>query len=74
MVDLAETAILADRTGDLFDAVVTDLGEQGARIQLCDLPVVARTVAHGVVPGERLRVRLTGAEPATRRLTFQRVE
>ncbi|MFM6951491.1 MAG: RNB domain-containing ribonuclease [Novosphingobium sp.] len=74
VVDLAETAILADRTGELFDAVVTDLGDQGARIQLCDLPVVARTIAHGVVPGDRLRVRLTGAEPATRRLTFQRVE
>ena len=74
VIDLAETAILADRTGELFDAVVTDLGEQGARIQLCDLPVVARTAAHGVVPGDRLRVRLDLADPATRRLSFQRVE
>lgn len=74
VVDLAETAILANRTGELFDAVVTDLGEQGARIQLCDLPVVARTAAHGVVPGNRVRVRLDGADPATRRLAFQRVQ
>lgn len=74
VVDLAETAILADRTGELFDAVVTDLGEQGARIQLCDLPVVARTVAREVVPGDRVRVRLESADPATRRLAFQRVQ
>lgn len=74
VIDLAEAAILADRTGELFDAVVTDLGEQGARIQLCDLPVVARTAAQGVVPGDRLRVRLDLADPATRRLAFQRVQ
>lgn len=74
VVDLAETAMLADRTGELFDAVVTDLGEQGARIQLCDLPVVARTTAREVVPGDRVRVRLDSADPATRRLTFQRVQ
>ncbi len=74
VVDLAETALLADRTGELFDAVVTDLGEQGARIQLCDLPVVARTTAREVVPGDRVRVRLDSADPATRRLAFQRVQ
>ena len=74
VVDLAETALLADRTGELFDAVVTDLGEQGARIQLCDLPVVARTTAREVVPGDRVRVRLDSADPVTRRLAFQRVQ
>ena len=74
VVDLAETALLADRTGELFDAVVTDLGEQGARIQLCDLPVVARTTAREVVPGDRVRVRLDSADLATRRLAFQRVQ
>ena len=74
VVDLAETAILANRIGELFDAVVTDLGEQGARIQLCDLPVVARTTAREVVPGDRVRVRLESADPATRRLAFQRVQ
>ena len=74
VVDLAETAILADRVGELFDAVVTDLGEQGARIQLCDFPVVARTVAREVVPGDRVRVKLESADPANRRLSFQRVQ
>ena len=74
VVDLAETAILANRVGELFDAVVTDLGEQGARIQLCDFPVVARTAAREVVPGDRVRVKLESADPATRRLALQRVQ
>jgi len=74
VIDLAETALLSGRAGELFDAVVTDLGDQGARIQLCDVPVVARTAARGVAPGDRLRVRLDSVDPAARRLTFQRVE
>ncbi len=72
-IDLAETAILADRVGEYFEAVVTDLGEQGARIQLCDLPVVARTTARGVTPGDRIRVKLEEADPARRTLSFARV-
>ena len=72
VIDLAETAILAERVGEYFDAVITDLGDQGARFQLCDLPVTARTQAHGVVPGERIRVRLDSADPARRLLGFTR--
>jgi exoribonuclease R len=76
VIDLAETALLADRVGDYFDAVVTDLGESqktmGARIQLCELPVVARVTAHGVEPGDKVRVRLTAADPVHRTLAFAR--
>ena len=72
-IDLAEAAILAGREGEVFRAVVTDLGEQGARIQLCDLPIVARTTAHGVMPGEEIGVRLDSADPARRLITFSRV-
>ena len=71
-IDLAETAILVHRTGEEFDAVVTDIGETGARIQLCDLPVVARVAADGVVPGAALTVRLESADPARRTLGFKR--
>lgn len=74
VVDLAETAILAGREGEHFAAVVTDLGETGARFQLCDLPVVARTPAHGVVPGAAIRVRLDAADPVRRTLAFTRTE
>lgn len=73
VVDLAETAILADKEGQTFAAVVTDLGQNGARIQLCDLPVVARTAAHGVVPGDPVRVRLDTADPLRREVSFTRV-
>lgn len=72
VVDQAEAALLADQTGDYFDAVVTDLGESGARIQLCDVPVVARTTTHGVMPGARIRVRLESADPLRRTITFTR--
>ncbi|MDP3908230.1 RNB domain-containing ribonuclease [Novosphingobium sp.] len=74
VVDLAETAILAGREGEHFAAVVTDLGETGARFQLCDLPVVARTPAQDVVPGAAIRVRLDAADPARRTLAFTRTE
>jgi RNase II-type exonuclease C-terminal S1 domain len=74
VIDCAETAIMADRVGEHFAAVVTDQGEGGARIQLCDVPVVARTTARGEQPGARIRVRLDSADPASRQLSFTRVE
>jgi len=73
VIDLAETAMLSGREGDVFDAVVTDLGEQGARIQLCELPVVARVAAHGVVPGARITVGLDEADTVRRTLRFKRL-
>jgi len=73
VVDLAETVMLQGREGERFDAVVTDLDERGARIQLRDLPIVARVAAHHVDPGDTLHVRLIAADPATRQLSFQRM-
>jgi hypothetical protein len=40
---------------------------------LSDLPVVARVDAHGVEPGDTVRVRLTGADPERRAITFVRI-
>lgn len=73
VIDLAEVALLANHEGEQFRAVVTDVGDSGARIQLTDLPIVARTAAHGVIPGETIRVRLLAADPLRRQLDFQRV-
>lgn len=73
VVDLAETALLTGQEGGVFPAVVTDIGDTGARIQLRDLPVVARIAARGVAPGAAIRVRLTQADPAHRTLQFERV-
>lgn len=73
VIDLAEVALLANHEGEQFRAVVTDLGDSGARIQLTDLPIVARTTAHGVIPGAAIRVRLRAADPLRRHLDFERV-
>ena len=73
VIDLAETALLHGHEGEMFAAVVTDIDERGARIQLCDRPVVARVAAHGVASGDALRVRLVTADPLRRELRFERV-
>lgn len=70
VIDLAEAVMLQGSVGQVFSAVVTDLDERGARIQLCDAPVVARVAAPGVAPGDRLRVTLTTADPARRAISF----
>lgn len=71
VIDLAEAALLAGREGDRFSAVVTDTGENGARIQLCDLPVIARVAAPGATPGDRLDLRLAEANFEKRALRFE---
>ena len=73
VIDLAEIALLHGHEGETFAAVVTDLDERGARIQLCDRPVVARVAAHRVASGDDLRVRLVEADPIKRVLRFERV-
>lgn len=73
VVDLAEAVILAGREGQHFAAVVTDIDPAGTRIQLCDLPVVARTTARAVRPGDRIEVRLDTADPARRLVGFSRI-
>lgn len=73
VIDMAEVALLAPLVNQRFPAVVTDLREGAARIQLADLPVVARVDAHGVLPGAAIRVKLLAADPLQRRLDFARV-
>lgn len=73
VVDLAETVMLQGREGETFAAVVTDTDERGARIQLCELPVVARVAANHVEPGETIRVQVTAADPVHPPARFQRV-
>jgi exoribonuclease R len=73
VVDLAETVLLRAQVGQTFPAIVTDLDERGARMQLTDLPVVARVDAKNVTPGDTLRVRLTAVDPVQWQLHFDRV-
>jgi exoribonuclease R len=71
-VDLAETVMLRGQEGRTFAAVVTDIDERGARMQLCELPVVARVDAKGAQAGDELQVRLLSADPVRRELRFAR--
>ena len=72
-IDLAEAIVLRGREGEVFDAVVTDEDDRGARIQLAEPAVVARVAVRGVDPGDELRVRLTGVDVAERALAFEPV-
>ncbi|MFG2497354.1 RNB domain-containing ribonuclease [Streptomyces sp. NPDC048441] len=75
-VDIVEAALLKDRVGEFFDAVVVDVQEgrepAAGTVQLTDPAIVARIEGGpGELPlGERLRVRLTQAEPGTAKVQF----
>ena len=73
VIDLAEAAVLSGREGESFAAVVTDVDENGTRIQLCEVPVVARVTTHGAAPGDPLTVRLEVADPIARQVSFARI-
>jgi VacB/RNase II family 3'-5' exoribonuclease len=73
VLDLAEAVVLEGRKGSRFDAVVTDIDERGARIQLCDPAVIARINANGMVPGDDISVELANVDVAQRRVEFRRV-
>lgn len=72
-LDLAEAVMLHGREGETFAAMVTERDDRGARIQLCDLPILARVDAHRIAAGDRLRVRLTHADPERREVRLERV-
>ncbi|WP_306337073.1 RNB domain-containing ribonuclease [Streptomyces sp. KL118A] len=74
-VDLVEAALLEGRVGEMFDAVVVDVkeGEPAVgTVQLADPAIVARIEGGSAkLPlGERLRVRLTRADPGTAKVQF----
>jgi exoribonuclease R len=72
-IDLAEAVVLHGREGEVFEAVVTDEDDRGARIQVRDPAIVARVVARRVNPGDDIQVKLVNADPASRRVDFERV-
>ncbi|MET1112115.1 MAG: RNB domain-containing ribonuclease [Allosphingosinicella sp.] len=69
-IDLAEAVLLAGREGENFKAIATEVDHRGVRIQLCDLPVVARVSADGVKAGDAMQVTLVAADPELRTITF----
>ncbi|TWE16801.1 RNB domain-containing ribonuclease [Kitasatospora atroaurantiaca] len=73
-VDLVEAELLRGREGERFDAVVIDIDERkpvNGTVQLREPAVVAKCDGTTELPlGERIRVRLTKADPATRTVRF----
>lgn len=70
-LDLAETVLLRDRVGELFDAVVVDTNKDGCTITVAAPAVRARLSHTSREPGDRVRVRLTEADPETRTIRFE---
>ncbi|MGZ4767076.1 MAG: RNB domain-containing ribonuclease [Ilumatobacteraceae bacterium] len=73
VVDLAETALLSGQVQHTFPAVVTDVDDRGARIQLCDMPVVSRIDVRNVEPGDDVRVRVVSTDIPARTAKLERV-
>jgi exoribonuclease R len=69
-LDYLESVLLAGRVGEVFDATVVDVRDDRPVVQIAEPAVVAGLDARGPRPGERLRVRLTEADPEARRVVF----
>ncbi|MEU3408776.1 RNB domain-containing ribonuclease [Streptomyces sp. NPDC006670] len=74
-VDLVEAALLKDRVGETFEATVIDVEErdpQAGTVHLEDPAVVGRVRSQAApLPlGDRIRVRLTQADPGTAKILF----
>ncbi|MFB0630722.1 RNB domain-containing ribonuclease [Streptomyces sp. AB3(2024)] len=74
-VDLVEAALLKDRIGETFEATVIDIKEQEPRVGTVHLedPAVVGRVESPAAPlplGDRIRVRLTHADPGTSKVLF----
>ncbi|WP_329263288.1 RNB domain-containing ribonuclease [Streptomyces pseudovenezuelae] len=72
-VDLVEAALLRDRVGEVFDGCVVDVDEHRptvGTVQLETPAVIGRVEGAGLELGERLRVRLTEADPGSPKVRF----
>ncbi|MEV6166098.1 RNB domain-containing ribonuclease [Streptomyces sp. NPDC052052] len=74
-VDVVEAALLMDRVGEVFDAYVVDVKDQEPTTGTVHIetPAVIARIEGGTARlplGERLRVRLTQADPGTAKILF----
>ncbi|MGW2420126.1 RNB domain-containing ribonuclease [Streptomyces sp. NPDC001709] len=72
-VDIVEAALLKDRVGDVFEGCVVDVDEHrpGVGTVQVDSPAVIGRIEGDRLPlGERLRVRLSRADPGTTKILF----
>lgn len=74
VLDLAEAVVLKGHEGSRFSAVVTDIDDRGARIQLSDPAVIARVNADNAMPGDTISVELASVDVAHRQARFEPVD
>jgi len=72
IVELAEAVVLAGREGTTYAAHVIEIDPRGAKLQLCEEPVITRLPADALEAGDVLELRLTEASPARRLTRFER--
>lgn len=72
-LDLVEAMVLADRVGEVFDAVVVTAAERGGNVQIHDPAVRAWCRGDDLALGEPVHVRLVRADPEERRVEFELV-
>jgi exoribonuclease R len=70
VIDAAEVVLLSGREGEVFGATVVDTDDRGVRIQLHDVPVLARLAGTGPRPGETIDVRLVAVDANRRTIQF----
>ncbi|WP_090104891.1 RNB domain-containing ribonuclease [Lentzea jiangxiensis] len=71
-LDQVEARVLAGRVGEEFDAAVLRSNENDAEIFVAEPPVLAKCSGKNIPEGERIRVKLTEADPAERKVRFER--
>ncbi|AOR34661.1 ribonuclease II [Streptomyces fodineus] len=72
-VDIVEAALLKDRVGEVFEGCVVDIDEHRptvGTVQVDSPAVIGRIEGDRLPLGERLRVRLSRAEPGTTKILF----
>lgn len=76
MRKVAAAALLSDRIGQTFDAIVTGASPKGTYVRLLAPPVEGRVVRHETAldVGDRTRVRLLSTDPDHGFIDFERVE
>lgn len=73
MVDYVEAQMLSGRRDEYFDAVVVQVGAKGGLVQLRSPAVLAKARGLGMQLGDRVRLRLTKANPDTGEVEFEPV-
>jgi exoribonuclease R len=71
-LDLAETLVMHDHVGDVFDAAVVNLDQRRAVIEITEPAIVSELDPDGLALGSEVQVRLMGVDPVTRSLRFER--